>query len=590
MMTPDVQTDDCTRVPWLRRSPIINEEGYNVSYPRFELGMETGVGRPLGDLADPTCAVTPVLPVPDEACGALTGDIEFVWEHNSRVGPFMGTERGEIFFIGRDPNDEKRLVVAKTTNFGEEWALVDDVFPVLTNNILSFDCHDKDTENGDLDYILVGTQEAVGSGRVACHIFSKITSTWTLLDSQVVASAAIMAGGANDNGGCVSMTVLANGNFGCMYDTDPEDVGGTDYFRYGFRISTDSGATWSAEEQEEQAGIAWHFVCARAIADNDGRVQLGSGNSVSPGFGHYTFQTRRADGSYSVVTVTFEGGALSQVQQGRCIGDYCTWEEGGSTKIAVPGRTLEDARYAIFTSVDDMILEDVNQAVTGTTFMASGTALYPQTAMSFAGGLLHIMGNKFDNSVPTWTWHKSIESPYMTPTPSGAEEDQAGPIYSILGEGIPEQELAAKVVEMDGETYFVTLRRSGTAGLGLVFNWIKTSLLPTSDAFTIGEWSEACPTANVPASDPTSELPWADDLTLSPEFDPLIYLKYSNDWGKSWSNELYRSIGKSGQYSKQLIWDRLGSGRQRVFEIGSSAAVPIAIDEAYIGEPEALKR
>lgn len=72
---------------------------------------------------------------------------------------------------------------------------------------------------------------------------------------------------------------------------------------------------------------------------------------------------------------------------------------------------------------------------------------------------------------------------------------------------------------------------------------------------------------------------------VSPEADPQITMRFSNDWAQTWSNERSRSMGKQGEYTKRVIWQRNGTARQRVFEITCSAAVKLAINGAYLREP-----
>lgn len=49
--------------------------------------------------------------------------------------------------------------------------------------------------------------------------------------------------------------------------------------------------------------------------------------------------------------------------------------------------------------------------------------------------------------------------------------------------------------------------------------------------------------------------------------DPQLMLRYSNDGGNTWSNQRTVSLGTAGQYGSRAKFARLGSGRNRVFEI-----------------------
>lgn len=61
--------------------------------------------------------------------------------------------------------------------------------------------------------------------------------------------------------------------------------------------------------------------------------------------------------------------------------------------------------------------------------------------------------------------------------------------------------------------------------------------------------------------------------------DPLLMLRYSNDAGQTWSNELTASVGAQGQYGARVLFTRLGQSRggRRVFELSGSDPVPYRI-------------
>lgn len=63
--------------------------------------------------------------------------------------------------------------------------------------------------------------------------------------------------------------------------------------------------------------------------------------------------------------------------------------------------------------------------------------------------------------------------------------------------------------------------------------------------------------------------------------DPQITLRYSNDGGYTWSHHLARSLGKIGEYSTVPSWNRLGSGRQWVFELTYAEPTPLGLLEFY---------
>jgi hypothetical protein len=62
--------------------------------------------------------------------------------------------------------------------------------------------------------------------------------------------------------------------------------------------------------------------------------------------------------------------------------------------------------------------------------------------------------------------------------------------------------------------------------------------------------------------------------------DPQVMLRFSDDGGHTWSNELWKPMGKIGEYYKRVIWRRLGMTvklRDRVYEVSGTDPVKIAI-------------
>lgn len=63
--------------------------------------------------------------------------------------------------------------------------------------------------------------------------------------------------------------------------------------------------------------------------------------------------------------------------------------------------------------------------------------------------------------------------------------------------------------------------------------------------------------------------------------DPQVMLQFSDDGGKTWSHEKWRSIGKIGRYKHRSIWRRLGSFRSRIFRWVISDSVAVVVLSAY---------
>ena len=71
-------------------------------------------------------------------------------------------------------------------------------------------------------------------------------------------------------------------------------------------------------------------------------------------------------------------------------------------------------------------------------------------------------------------------------------------------------------------------------------------------------------------------------LTTGQGSDPQIMMQYSKDGGNTWSNELWRDIGKKGKYDTIVKWRQLGTGRNLTIRVVVSDPVFIEINEAFL--------
>lgn len=75
------------------------------------------------------------------------------------------------------------------------------------------------------------------------------------------------------------------------------------------------------------------------------------------------------------------------------------------------------------------------------------------------------------------------------------------------------------------------------------------------------------------------------DLTVAPSDDlsgnPQIMLMWSDDGGNTWSNEHWRSFGKTGTYKTRVIWRALGQTRQRIYKLRVTDSVKVQISGLY---------
>lgn len=64
--------------------------------------------------------------------------------------------------------------------------------------------------------------------------------------------------------------------------------------------------------------------------------------------------------------------------------------------------------------------------------------------------------------------------------------------------------------------------------------------------------------------------------------DPMFNLRWSNDGGHTWSNEYSAGAGKAGEYSKRVMFRRLGRARDRVYEGSTSDRIPWRITDVLL--------
>ena len=64
--------------------------------------------------------------------------------------------------------------------------------------------------------------------------------------------------------------------------------------------------------------------------------------------------------------------------------------------------------------------------------------------------------------------------------------------------------------------------------------------------------------------------------------NPQAMLRWSDNGGSTWSNEHWTSIGLIGKYANRAIWRRLGTARDRVFEVSISDPVKAVIISANL--------
>jgi hypothetical protein len=66
------------------------------------------------------------------------------------------------------------------------------------------------------------------------------------------------------------------------------------------------------------------------------------------------------------------------------------------------------------------------------------------------------------------------------------------------------------------------------------------------------------------------------------KINPQAMLRWSNDGGSTWSKEYWQQIGYQGRYKNRAIWRRLGTARDRIYEVVVTDPVKAVIVSANL--------
>jgi len=70
-------------------------------------------------------------------------------------------------------------------------------------------------------------------------------------------------------------------------------------------------------------------------------------------------------------------------------------------------------------------------------------------------------------------------------------------------------------------------------------------------------------------------------ITTGQGSDPQAMLRFSDDGGHTWSNEMWAPVGALGDYNARSVWHHLGSARDRVWELTISDPIKVVITQAF---------
>ena len=117
----------------------------------------------------------------------------------------------------------------------------------------------------------------------------------------------------------------------------------------------------------------------------------------------------------------------------------------------------------------------------------------------------------------------------------------------------------------------------GTTGLSGPIQETGTNTTYLGDTYTITP--DATLTIEV---ERTYILGTQNTINYSTTDNPQAMLRWSNDGGSTWSNEHWTSVGQLGKYRNRAIWRRLGTARDRIFEVSVTDPVNFVIISANL--------
>jgi hypothetical protein len=117
----------------------------------------------------------------------------------------------------------------------------------------------------------------------------------------------------------------------------------------------------------------------------------------------------------------------------------------------------------------------------------------------------------------------------------------------------------------------------GTTGLSGPGGFIESNTIYLGNSYTIA----ADDTLTIPIFGSyvigTQSLIYTQTTTA-----PQAMLRWSNDGGSTWSNEHWTGVGQLGRYKNRAIWRRLGTARDRIFEVVVTDPVNFVIISANL--------
>jgi hypothetical protein len=193
------------------------------------------------------------------------------------------------------------------------------------------------------------------------------------------------------------------------------------------------------------------------------------------------------------------------------------------------------------------------------------------------------------SSEQVWLHHQTLQvdmetglGPQPSTTTTGTNGEVTGVSVGVAGNGyIVGQQLQVSQSGASGCIVQITEVGPGLGVIGIELispgiGYVVGGLTTTSGGSGVG--AAISITSVTQTTTVTTQL---TDAAGNPR-GPQVYLRWSDDGGHNWSNSYARDAGQAGEFTKRVIWRRLGRSRDRVYEFLCTDPIPVRIIDSYL--------
>jgi hypothetical protein len=154
--------------------------------------------------------------------------------------------------------------------------------------------------------------------------------------------------------------------------------------------------------------------------------------------------------------------------------------------------------------------------------------------------------------------------------------------YTDDGQNIRRLRRAPHLVTEFQRQYFDELQIQFQPGVGTTGTSGATQVDTTNTVYLGDNYTITASATLTIEAEKTYILATQQPVILTTTDNPQAMLRWSSDGGSTWSNEHWTSVGQLGKYRNRAIWRRLGTARDRIFEVSVTDPVNFVIISANL--------